>query len=243
MLFGRLYFMSVLREEAGKEAAAAPAAVVAAVVASPAPAAAPAAPPAVTVDRKAIEAEVRAAARAETLKDLGFADEDAYKVHKDAARKAEEAKLSDAEKRDKALRETADAAAKAQARADEREAEVKQLRAEMAFRDLCDVQGVNPADRILAEALVAAEKKAKGKDYDEAKHFEALKASRPYLFAPPAAASPQMQAQASPWGTTSPAAPPPGSRTAVGDQPAFDAMKATPEQIRAWHASGGKSFS
>lgn len=215
-------------------------AVVAAPVAAPVAAAATAvAAPA--LDRKAMETEIRAQARADFLKEQGFASEEAYKAHLDDRKKEAESKLSDTEKREKAHKDTLEARDRAEAKAKEHEVEVKQLRADLALRDLCDAQAVRPGERRIVEVLLADEKKAKGKDFDEPAFFKDLKEKRGYLFGEGAASTANEQVTS--YGTTSPAAPPAGSGFSLGAQGSFDAMKATTEQIRKWHATGGRSFS
>ena len=197
----------------GGAAAAAPPA------APPAPAAAPPPPP---VDTKAIAAEQRAA----VLKDLGFADEASFEAHKKAEDKKRKDAMSETERDKAALTESLDARGKAEAKAEEAKAKVKELEESIKLRDSFDAQGVTPKDRVIVDALYRDAKKATG--FDDAKFFEELRKERPYLFggaAPPAPVTPGAPAPvgASQFGGTLPGAP--GAD--------FDAMRATPAQRRA----------
>lgn len=203
-------------------------------VVPPAAPATPPAPPAATPpaavpapDLDAIKSEQRAAA----LKEMGFADEAAFKADQKARKEAADAKLSESERNQKALKEALDARGEAEAEIEKQKAENKGLRDKIAMRDKLDEHGVAPKERLIAETLYTHAKAAK--DFDEAKYFEDLRKERPYLFgsaaaavAPPANTTASPPAGGSPFGVAPPAA-----------DASFDAMKATPAQVAAWRRS------
>jgi hypothetical protein len=169
---------------------------------SPPPATPPAPPAAPPVDTKKIEADARAAARAEFLKEQGFADEAAYQKHLKEKRAAEDAKLSEQERQKKLYDETLEAKTKAEVEAEKHKGEVKELRRQLELRDTCDKNGIKPAaeEREFVDMLLRRAKeadKAAGKTFDEAKFFADLRKERGYLFAGPGTAP-------------APGAPPPG---------------------------------
>jgi len=208
MHFGRSV---ILRDEAEKPAGGVT------TPAAPAPVATPPASPA--VDTEALKAEARKALLAE----LGIKDPEEAKSAIEAVRKAEEARLSEAEKQAKALKQSLEEKSKAEAEAAAAKAEVKAMKAAAEMRDRLDSFGVAPSARVMVEALYSASKQAK--DFDEAKFFEKIRADHPTLFGAAASSAPA-PANTSP-APVAAAASPFGSTPAV-----FDALKATPEERR-----------
>lgn len=187
--------------------------------ASPPPAPAPAA-------NGPSEDEIRAKAEADLLKKLGVKDakeiESVLKSHRDA----EAARMTEAEKTKKALDEAMNARGDAEAKADKHASRVKELEAQIELRDKLDANGVAPKERIVAEALLKAEKQIKGKDFDEAKFFEQLRTERPYLFG--SAQAPAQQQGA----TTGPTPPAPAGGAYGGNgNSSWDAMLADPKDV------------
>lgn len=165
MGFGR---SAILRDEAEKPAGGTTA------PAAPAPVVTPPAAPA--VDTEALKAEARKALLAE----LGIKDPEEAKSAIEAVRKAEEARLTEAEKQAKALKASLEEKTKAEAAAAEAKAEAKALREAAAMRDRLDAQGVAPNARVMVEALLSSS--SKSKDFDESKFFEGLRKDHPTLF-------------------------------------------------------------
>jgi hypothetical protein len=148
--------------------------------APPAPSPPPKTPPP-TVDPEKVKAEARLA----VLKDLGFDSEDAYKVHLDEKKKAEDAKLSELDRQKKLYNEALDARGKAEAKYEAEKAARKAAEDALALRDRLDAQGVLPGERKFVQVELsdaeAAAKKA-GQAFDEAKFFKQLRERRPYFF-------------------------------------------------------------
>lgn len=192
------------------------------------PAAQPPAPP--PVDREKIAAEARAAA----LKDLGFDSEDAYKAHLAEKKKADEARMTEAEKRDKALREALDERGRVESDLKAAKAELAAERAKAAMRAKLDAESVKlgEGDRIAVEALYDHAKAKAGKDFDEQKFFTELRKERPYLFG----GSPQPTAPAN---TTTGGAPPPAPQQPSMFPGSFDASKLDEQQWRQWKINNG----
>lgn len=175
-------------------------------------------------DADAAKAEARAAA----LKEMGFADEAAFKADQKRRKEEADAKLSENERNAKALKESLDARGAAEAAVERHKAEAKVLRDQIAMRDRLDEHGVAPKERLIAETLFSHAKAQK--DFDEKKFFEELRKERPYLFGAAAVAAP-------PAASTT-ATPPPGG-SAFGVAPPtngkpFNAMTATREELAAW---------
>lgn len=173
MRFGR-----PLRSADGETAQVAP-------VAAPvvqAPAVAPAA--ATGIDSEALKAEARKA----LLEELGIKDPDEAKTAIKAAKDAADARLSDAEKQAKALKQSLEEKSKAEAAAEAAKAEIKALKAAAEMRDKLDNQGVAPSARVMVDAFYSAASKAK--DFDEVKFFEGLRKDHPTLFGAAAAQAP-----------------------------------------------------
>lgn len=187
----------------------------------------PPAPPA-GPDPEKIKAEVRAAARAEFLKDLGFEDEDAYNKHKKAKADEENAKLSEGEKAKKLYTEALDARGKAEAKLEAEKSARKAAEDALKLRDRLDSHGVLASERKFVEVELhdaeAAAKKA-SETFDEAKFFKDLRDKRPYFFGKDA---PQLA-------TTSPNTPAAGAN---GAPPAngltFDASKLSDAEWSKW---------
>lgn len=144
---------------------------------------APPAPPAQpSVDAGKVKAEARAAA----LRELGFDSEDAYKAHLDEKKKAEEARLSEAEKRDRALKDALDTRGKLEADLRAARARERELEEQLVLRDKLDKRGVPSGERRVVEVLLddaQRDAKSAGKGFDEDAFFAKLEAERPYLFA------------------------------------------------------------
>lgn len=174
---------------------------VAAAVAPAAQAPAPAAAP--KVDEEAIKASAQKA----LLEALGIKDIDEAKTALEAVRKAEESRLSEAEKQAKALKQSLEEKSKAEAEAAAAKAEIKAMKAAAEMRDKLDGFGVAPSARVMVEALYSASKQAK--DFDEAKFFEKIRADHPTLFgAATATVAPANTSPAPVTGTVAQAAPP-----------------------------------
>lgn len=198
--------------------------------APPPPAAAPpavqaaAAPTAPAFDTEKAQAEARAAA----LKEMGFADEAAFKADQKKRKEEAAAKLSENERNALALKESLDARGAAEAAVEKHKAEAKSLRDQLAMRDRLDEQGVAPKERLIAETLFSHAKAQK--DFDEKKFFDELRKERPYLFGAAAAVAPP---------AASTTATPPAGGSAFGGPPPtsgkpFNAMTATREELAAW---------
>lgn len=177
----------------------------------------PASPP--PVDHKA-------EARAAVLKDLGFDSEDAYKAHLAEKKRADEARMSEAEKREKAFKDALDERGKAEAKAEKHKSEAEALRAQIALRDKLDTEQVKPGERRVAEVLLEDERAKLGKDFNETKFWTELRKERPYLFA-----GDQPQQQASANTTTSAPAGASGGASPFGGTQTFDAMTAPKEEV------------
>ncbi len=182
----------------------------------PAPAAGP--------DPEKIKAEARAAARAEFLKEQGFEDETAYKKHLDDKKKAEDAKLSEHERSQKALAEALNNHKATESKLEALKDELKTERAERALEKLFYAQGVRPEAQTVARALYDAEKKADPKAEDKA-IFEKIRKDWPNVFG----------ASTQPLATTSPNTPAAGAN---GAPPAngltFDASKLSDAEWSKW---------
>jgi len=180
----------------------------------PAPVAPPVAAPA--FDAEAAKADLRKA----LLEELGIKDPEEAKAAIKAAKDAADARLSEAEKQAKALKQSLEEKSKAEAEAAALKAEIKAIKAAGEMRDKLDGFGVEPTARVMVEALYLASSKAK--DFDEKSFFEKIQAEHPTLFrsgaVAPANTSPTPVAAAS---------SPFGSAPQV-----FDALKATPEERR-----------
>jgi membrane protein involved in colicin uptake len=180
--------------------------------------------------------KAKAEARAETLREMGFTSEEAYKAHleeKKAAdeekRKAEDAKLSDGERHKKLYNEAQEARAKTESKYEAEKAARKAAEDALALRDRLDTHGVAAGERKFVEVeLHEAEGLAKkaGQAFDEAKFFADLRAKRPYFFGSAA------QAQAATTGTRQVAAATTKATTQSGY---VNAAEMTDEQWRAWN--------
>ena len=129
--------------------------------------------------------KVKAEARAEALKSLGFDSEDAYKAHLDEKKKAEDAKLSEAERSQRALTEALNNHKAAEAKLSKLKTELEGERAERALERLFYAQGVRPEAQTVARALYDAEKKADPKAEDGA-IFDKIRKEWPNVFGAPA---------------------------------------------------------
>lgn len=192
----------------------------------PAPAPPPAAP---HVDAEKVKIE----ARAEVLKALGYETEDAFEADKKARKKAAEDKMSEAEKRDAALKDALDARGKSETAAEKHKSRADALEAKLAMRDLFDAEGVKAADRRIVETLLddarGAAKQA-GKPLDEKSFFDGLRKERSYLFG---GAGQQLA-------NTSPGAPPPAANGAsMLPQGLVDVSKMSDTDYRQWKRAQG----
>lgn len=147
-------------------------------------------------DEKARKAELDAAVekavakaiektKKDLLAEIGVDDPAAAKAAVEAAKKAEDARLSEAEKAQKAIKEALDGRAAAEAKLKELEASSKasvDAATERARRaEFFADAGVRPGDRVVVGALLDAAKAADAK-LDEKAWAEGLKKERPYLF-------------------------------------------------------------
>jgi len=128
------------------------------------------------------------------VKELGFADDAAFKADQKRRKEEADAKLSDNERRDKALKEALDGRNDIETKlADiktKSASRIKELESQIEMRDTFDREGISPKERVIVDALRGAEKTAKGDKYDEAKFFEGLRKERPYLFGSAPASAP-----------------------------------------------------
>jgi hypothetical protein len=189
-------------------------------------------PSAADLDKARAEAReaARKEARAEFLKEQGFDSEDAYKAHLDEKKKAEEAKLSEADKQKKLYNEALDARGKVESKLESEKAARKAAEAALAMRDRLDAHGVLPGERKFVEvALEEAEAAAKkaGQAFDEAKFFEELRGKRPYFFSKDA---PQLATT----GTNADAGAKNGTTRTTPSGLTFDASKLSDDEWAKW---------
>ncbi len=194
------------------------------------PPAPPPAPAPRTVDVERLEARASEKARKALLDELGIDDPATAKVALEEAKAARAAKLSADERAAAALTDATTKATKLQAKLDAAE---KERDAHSTALTLIKA-GVQPGE--VDYVAFQHEKARAGKDFDEAKWLTELRAEKPYLFAP--AADPKAPANAAdtraPATTTPPRqpAPSPYGNGPPGQTPQFDALTATPEQLR-----------
>lgn len=191
------------------------------------------APAAASVDLEAVKAEAAAEARAKLLAEFGIKDPAEAKEALEAKRKAEEAKLSDAERTKRALDAAAAAQREAEERAKEVAAENAKLQRQVKDRDVCDARGVAPKSRDIVLAYLDVDRARKGKDFDEKRFFEDLAKEHPGFFAEGGAAAPVNTSL--PGGARPPAAPNGSSGTSV------DVMKMTKAEYDDYRRKNGLS--
>ena len=157
------------------------------------------------------------------------------RLNQKARKEAADAKLSEGERNQQALKEALDARGAAEQAIEKHKGEAKALRDQLAMRDKLDEKGVAPKERLIAETLYAHAKASK--DFDEAKFFEDLQKERPYLFgaAASAASPPPANTTASPPAGGSPFGVPPPAN----GKP-FNAMTASREELAAWDRAHGR---
>lgn len=191
-------------------------------------------PSAADLDKARAEAReaARKEARAEFLKEQGFDSEDAYKAHLDEKKKAEEAKLSEADKQKKLYNEALDARGKAEAKLEAEKAARKAAEDALALRDRLDTHGVLPGERKFVEVELrdaeAAAKKA-SQAFDEAKFFEELRGKRPYFFSKDA---PQLATTSTTTGANAGASK--GTGNGASNGLTFDAGKLSADEWAKW---------
>jgi hypothetical protein len=187
----------------------------------------PATPP---VDAKKIADEARATARAEFLKEQGFADEDAYKKHLDDKKKADEAKLSEGERQKRALEEALTNHKTAEDKLKATREELKTEREERRIEKLFYAAGVRPEAQTVARALYDEKKKADPNAKDE-EVFAKMREEWPNVFGP---ASPQPANT----GPTTPAASPFGNGPTPPSGGEVDALHMTDAQYTQFRNNG-----
>ena len=180
-------------------------------------------------------AKLEAEAHARALKALGFADDAAFKAHQRALKDAENAKLSEDERKAKALEEALKNHKTADTQRAQLEADLAKEREDNARFRTFTTHGVRPDAHHVARALYDAEKaKPENAKATDEQLFANIRKEWPNVFGAAGTPAPQQA-------NTSPQTPPPASP--FGNGPAgtngpIDALTMTPEQVFELRNSG-----